>query len=293
MKSNRLKDIIKSKNSRISFEEYRIRYATERFLARLQESKYKDNFVIKGGFLLGAIFKVEDRTTKDLDTVLKGISAEKENINKTLKEIANIELDDGVKFELIDLLESQQEHVYEGFRAKFKMVFVDENSMIQFDLDIGVGDIITPAAEVMEIPLLFNEKKGKNEALTLYTYPLETVLAEKTEIILSLGSKNSRMKDFYDVYLILNYQDKPSINKFYKAFENTWIFRHNGQKIDEELFEDWFFAVDELSANKQMSEKYWKNYIKDREYANNLKFVNILHQFENYLMDLHQVYKDK
>ena len=70
MKSNRLKDLIKTENSEISFEEYRIRYATERFLLRLQESEYKDNFIIKGGFLLGTIFKVEQRTTKDLDTLL-------------------------------------------------------------------------------------------------------------------------------------------------------------------------------------------------------------------------------
>mgnify|MGYP003585897116 FL=1 len=293
MKSNRLKDLIKTENSEISFEEYRIRYATERFLLRLQESEYKDNFIIKGGFLLGTIFKVKQRTTKDLDTLLKGISADRKNVTKMLETIINIELDDGVQFELINLLDSQQERIYDGFRAKFKMTFLEEKSIVQFDLDLGVGDTITPQAEVIDIPLLFNEKKGERKAITLYAYPIETILAEKTEIILNLGTKNSRMKDFYDIHLILNSQNKPSVTKFYEAFENTWMFRHKELSIDEELFEDWFFIVDEIITNKEMNEISWTNYIKDREYAKHLKLKSIISQFKDYLEALQRVYIDK
>ncbi|MBO0461155.1 MULTISPECIES: nucleotidyl transferase AbiEii/AbiGii toxin family protein [unclassified Enterococcus] len=290
MNSNRLKDIIKTRNSGISVEEYRIRYATERFLSRLQESDYKDNFILKGGFLLGAIFKVEQRTTRDLDTLLKEISADKMNVTRVLENIVSIDLDDGVRFELINLSESQQQRKYDGFRAKFKMTFLEENSIVQFDLDLGVGDTITPKAEVIDIPLLFNEKKGDHKSITLQAYPIETILAEKTEIILDLGTKNSRMKDFYDIHLILNYQYKPSITKCYKAFENTWLFRHKELPIDAERFEDWFFIVDEIIANKKMNDIYWKNYIKDREYAKHLRFKTILRQFKEYLEKLHRIY---
>ncbi|OTN77530.1 hypothetical protein A5886_002630 [Enterococcus sp. 8G7_MSG3316] len=293
MKPNRLKDLIKSKNPEISFEEYRIRYATERFLSRLQESEYKANFIIKGGFLLGTIYKVEQRTTKDLDTLIKGISVDRKNITKILETVISIELDDGVQFELINLFDSQQERVYDGFRAKFKMTFLEEKSIVHFDLDLGVGDAITPQAEMIDIPLLFNENKDDHKVITLYAYPIETILAEKTEIILNLGTKNSRMKDFYDIHLILNSQNKPNITKFYEAFLNTWMVRHKELTIDEELFEDWFFTVDEIISSEEMNEIFWKNYIKDRGYAKHLKLKNIVSQFKDYLEALQSVYRVK
>ncbi|MCQ9210327.1 nucleotidyl transferase AbiEii/AbiGii toxin family protein [Granulicatella seriolae] len=293
MKSNRLKDLIKAENSKISFEEYRIRYAAERFLLRLQESDYRDNFIIKGGFLLGTIFNVKQRTTKDLDTLLKDIAADRDNILRMLKSIIAIDLNDDLQFELLNLLDTQKERTYDGFRAKFKMTFLEGNSSIHFDLDIGIGDPIIPQAKIIPIPLLFNEKKDEQKAITLYAYPIETILAEKTEIILNLGIRNSRMKDFYDIHLILNYQHRPSITSFYDAFENTWTFRHNDLSINEELFEDWFFTVDEIIANKDMNEIYWKNYIKDREYAKHLELKNIASQFKGYLETLLLVYKAK
>ncbi|BDR58053.1 nucleotidyl transferase AbiEii/AbiGii toxin family protein [Xylocopilactobacillus apicola] len=291
MKSNRLKDLIKTQNSKISFEEYRIRYATERFLLRLQDSEYKDNVVIKGGFLLGTIFKIEQRTTKDLDTSLRDIEVDRKNITEMLETISDIDLNDNVKFELLKLVDSQQNHVYAGFRAKLKMNFSDENSNICFDLDLGVGDKITPSAQITEIPLLFNEKNEKQETLAIYAYPLETTLAEKAEIVLDLGVKNSRMKDFYDIHLILNSPNETSSVKLYEAFENTWNFRHKDKIIDEELFEDWFFIIDEISSSKEINGKYWKNYTLDREYTQSLEFSDIMHQFKEYLTELHNVYR--
>ena len=293
MKSTRLKDLIKNQSSEISFEEYRVRYATERFLLRLQESAYKDNFVIKGGFLLGAMFKVEQRTTKDLDTLLKGIVAEKEILTKILERIIRIELEDGVQFELINLTETQQERIYDGFRAKLKMIFLEEKTVIQFDLDIGVGDAVTPKAEMIDIPLLFNEKKGEHKAITLYAYPIATIFAEKAETILNLGIKNSRMKDFYDIHLILNDQKKPNLAEFYEAFVTTWQVRHKELPIDDELFEDWFFTVDEIITSREMNDVSWKNYIRDREYAKGLELKSIVHQFKDYLEQLYGIYKDR
>lgn len=225
--------------------------------------------------------------------MLKGKSANRENVTEILETIISIDLGDGVQFELVNLLDSQQEREYDGFRAKLKLNFLEENSFIRFDLDLGVGDTITPQAEVIDIPLLFNEKKGEHKVISLYAYPLETILAEKTEIILNLGTRNSRMKDFYDIHLILNSQYMPDITKFYEAFENTWMFRHKNQPIDEELFEDWFFVTDQIIANKEMNEITWKNYIEDRAYAKHLKLENIAIQFKDYLGELLSVYKAK
>lgn len=168
MKSNRLKDLIKAENSEISFEEYRIRYAAERFLLRLQESDYRDNFIIKGGFLLGTIFNVKQRTTKDLDTLLKDIATDRDSIIRMLKTIIAIDLNDELQFELLNLLDTQQGRTYDGFRAKFKMTFLEGNSSIHFDLDIGVGD---PSflKQKSSPSLYFLTKKKMNKKPSLYT----------------------------------------------------------------------------------------------------------------------------
>ena len=173
------------------------------------------------------------------------------------------------------------------------MIFLEEKTVIQFDLDIGVGDAVTPKAEMIDIQLLFNEKKGEHKAITLYAYPIATIFAEKAETILNLGIKNSRMKDFYDIHLILNDQKKPNLAEFYEAFVTTWQVRHKELPIDHELFEDWFFTVDEIITSKKMNEVSWKNYIRDREYAKGLELKSIVRQFKAYLEQLYGVYIDK
>lgn len=291
MKSSRLKDLIKNQNKEISFEEYRIRYATERFLLRLQESPYKDNLILKGGFLLGTIFKVEQRTTKDLDTLITEMNADRANVEEMLKSIIQIDLQDNVRFELLELIDSHQQRIYDGFRAKLKMEFLEERTFVNFDLDLGVGDTITPDAEMVDIPLLFNEVKGAEDKISLLAYPLVTILAEKTEIILNLGTSNSRMKDFYDIHLILNDPSKPTIHLIYEAFENTWKFRHKTLEIDAERFEDWYYTIESLLEDEQMRNISWKNYIKTRSYAAGIKFETIVLQFKEYIERLEQVYK--
>lgn len=280
MDSNRLAQLIRNQNNQMSFEELRIRYATERFLCRVAESQYRDNLVLKGGFLLGTIFKIEQRATRDLDALLKGVSTDKLNIEKMLHEIIEIDLEDGIKFELLTLEESQQERIYGGFRAKMNLTFNGEQSIISFDLDLGVGDIITPEIENKTIKLMFTEKNTKVGSLTMKSYPLETILAEKLEIILDLGTRNSRMKDFYNIHLILNYEKLPSELELYNAFEKTWNFRHKNNVIDEEIFDNWFFKIDEIIENKMMKEQWWENYIQKRLYAHEHKLENIMFEFK-------------
>lgn len=293
MKSNRLKDLIRNQSNSISFEEYRLRYATERFLVRIQESNYRDKLILKGGFLLGTIYQIEQRTTKDLDTLISNISSDRNTVFGMLKDIVSIDFDDGVSFELIDLQDSQLNRVYDGYRAKLKMIFIDEKTFVQFDLDLGVGDTITPSPKLIEIPLLFNESKHETEVIELYSYPLETILAEKTEIILTLGTSNSRMKDFYDTYLILSDSNRPTIEESYIAFYNTWSFRHKDETINEELFEDWFFTIDELISDNSIKNQSWKNYIKDREYAKELKIEDILQKFKVFIEELFGIFQQE
>lgn len=291
MKFTRLKDLIKNKDSQVSFQDYRLRYATERFLMRVQASSYKDKLIIKGGFLLGIIYKIEQRTTQDLDTLIKGLAADRQTIKKMLSEIIAIELEDGIEFELIQLQDSQKNRVYDGFRAKLKMTHLEEPTNIIFDLDLGVGDVVTPEPQLMNIPLLFNEKKGETEVLSLFAYPLETVLAEKTEIILTLGTDNSRMKDFYDMHLLLNDPNMPSMDKVYQAFANTWSFRHG--ELEEDDFEDWLFIMRELERDTKMRDLDWPNYIKNRDYAKAICWEDILAQVRSYVLNLKAIHQQK
>ena len=196
MKNTRLTDLIATRNDDIGIENYRIRYATERFLTRLSASQYKEKFVLKGGFLIGVTYNLSQRTTKDLDTALIDFKSDAQSIERVITEICNIDLEDQVLFKLKELTSSQDMRIYPGYRAKLKMMFPDGNTRIDFDLDIGVGDRITPEAKKIKIPLIFNEVKGVEKQIEVLAYPKETIQAEKLETILTRGKVNTRMKDY-------------------------------------------------------------------------------------------------
>lgn len=291
MNSDRLRDLIKAKKGSIaSAEELRIRYATERFLLRVQASPYKDKLILKGGFLLGTIYKIENRTTKDLDALVKDIAADRESVKSMLEEIISIDLNDDVSFELGNFSDSQHERKYTGFRAKLTMQHLNSTAKIAFDLDLGVGDVVTPEPKVLTFNLTFKEQKGENERITMYSYPIETVLAEKVETIFALGIQNTRMKDFYDIHLLLNDPNKPSLENLYEAFNKTWIFRHD--QIEDADFEDWLYLVNELKDNQNFKKGLWQNYITNREYAQSLSWDEIIDELIKYIIAL-QKYRNE
>lgn len=288
MNYDRLRDLIKNQTTDISFEDYKLRYAGERFLMRLKQTPFKNSLILKGGFLMGILYKIDQRSTKDLDASIRELHADSENVKRMLQEIMAVDLNDGVSFVLVDLVDTQKQGSYGGFRAKMRMNFEGE-TYISFDLDLGIGDIVTPGPQIVEIPLLFNESKGKNEVLNLLSYPLETIFAEKTETILTLGTKNTRMKDFYDIHLIMGDPNKPSVERCYKAFINTWEFRHN-KKVTDQSFEDWLWTIDELMANARKNDISWQKYVKDRSYAQSAEFIGILEAFKTYITELEEIF---
>lgn len=291
MNSDRLRDLIKAKKGSIaSAEELRIRYATERFLLRVQASPYKDKLILKGGLLLGTIYKIENRTTKDLDALVKDIAADRESVKSMLEEIITIDLNDDVSFELGNFSVSHHERKYTGFRAKLTMQHLNSTAKIAFDLDLGVGDVVTPEPKVLTFNLTFKEQKGENERITMYSYPIETVLAEKVETIFALGNQNTRMKDFYDIHLLLNDPNKPSLENLYEVFNKTWIFRHD--QIEDADFEDWLYLVNELKDNQNFKKGLWQNYITNREYAQSLSWGEIIDELIKYIIAL-QKYRNE
>jgi predicted nucleotidyltransferase component of viral defense system len=193
----------------------------ERFLARLSRSSHIDKFIFKGGFLLSYMMKI-GRETIDLDFLLTRMNAEAKALQEVFEEIVSISLNDGFTFtfEGIELL-SQPHMEYPGHRITVKVSFSKMKDKIH--VDVGVGDIVEPQSK--EIKLF--EYRGKpffEESISLLVYPIETIFAEKLETVLSKGSRNSRMKDFHDLLLLLRNKSLQTSEKLHenvkKTFEN-------------------------------------------------------------------------
>lgn len=238
---------------------------------------------------MGTLYCVGQRSTKDLDALVRNIKGEAEEIRKALDSISGIVLNDNVTFQVAQIEKTQDQRMYSGFRAKMIMYFNGEQSRVNFDLDIDVGDVITPAALNLEMILTFNEISREKESITTLAYPIQTILAEKLETVLDKGIMNSRMKDFYDLRLLLNDPNRPEISLCYEAFRNTWNSRHQIE-IDEELFEDWQFVIEDIENNDAINQIYWPNYTKDRRYVQGIEFNQIVHQVKDYILELKRYY---
>jgi len=198
----------------------------ERFLTRLARSSHINKFIFKGGFLLSYMMKI-GRETVDLDFLLTQMNAEVKGLQEVFEEIVSIPLEDGFtfSFESIDIL-SQPHMEYSGYRTTLKVSFAKMKDKIH--VDVGIGDIVEPQHKKIK---LF-EYRGKpffEESISLLVYPIETIFAEKLETILSKGSRNSRMKDFHDLLLLLRDKSLQSSTKLHKDVQKT--FEHRGTTL--------------------------------------------------------------
>lgn len=215
--SRQLKDKIKNLsggNSRKSQTLIR-NYIMERFLERISVSDYKENFILKGGMLVASLTGLDMRATMDIDTTVRAIPLTKQEASKIISEIAEIPLDDGITFKITKVSEIMEEHDYSGIRFMLEAAFDMIRQTIK--LDVSTGDVITPAAIAYSYKLMFEER-----SISIYTYNIETLLAEKLETIISRGAANTRMRDFYDIHIIIN-QEENNINyiDLQKAFFAT------------------------------------------------------------------------
>ena len=198
----KIRNIAHSKNLRS--QEVLQMFFFERFLERLSKSKYKFNFVIKGGLLISSMIGIDNRTTMDMDTTIKGVPLKAEVIRNIVSEIINVEVDDGIEFEITDISHIREEDEYENFRVHLIANFGGiKNDM---KIDITTGDAITPKEIEYLYPCMFQE-----ESLKVLAYPLETILAEKYESVIKRNISTTRMRDFYDLYNLYNLR-KEDIN---------------------------------------------------------------------------------
>ncbi len=197
------------------------RFMFERILERISLSKYKENFILKGGLLLSALFGIDNRTTRDMDTTIKGLNISKDQMINVLNEILRIDLKDGVKFELVDVTDIREDDEYGG--NKYHLIGKLENLKINLDIDISTGDKVVPRELEYSYLSLFEDK-----TILIYTYNVETIISEKIETILRRGQYNSRMKDYYDIHMFLSkFKDNIDINILKLSIKNTFDKRES------------------------------------------------------------------
>ena len=236
----------------------------EALLKRISVSKYKDKFIIKGGLLLSSIFGVNLRSTMDLDTTIKGLPLDRTTITKVVNEIISIDLKDDIKLEIENIKDIREEELYSGFNINLKAEF--DGLRTNLMIDITTGDVITYKEVQFEYKTLFD-----NEIVNIMTYNYETIIAEKFEAIISRNIDNTRMKDYYDLYMFVNLKwndiDKTILRK---AIFNTSKKRETLNYIEEA--DKYIELINEDSKLKSL----WKNYQNNYVYAKDISFENTI-----------------
>lgn len=240
----------------------------EALLKRIEKSNYKDNFIIKGGFLLSSLFGVDNRTTLDLDTTLKGISLTKENIEKIIDEIINIDVDDNIEFSIFSIKDIRLEEKYSGFCVHLNANF--EGLKKHLLIDITTGDVITYREINFSYKTIFDD-----EIINIMAYNIETIVAEKFEAILSKNIENTRMKDYYDLYIFTSLKwDKIDKEILKKAILNTCNNRESNEYLN-----DSDYYIDMICKN-EFIKKLWNDYKNKYSYAKNISFEDTIKAIE-------------
>ena len=243
-------------------------YMMERFLERLAQSEYRDNFIIKGGILVTAMIGVAHRSTMDIDTSMKNLNLSAEDALRVVNQVKDIDLDDGVSFEVKDVSNIMDEMEYPGIRVTMN---ANVGRLITpLKIDISTGDVITPRAIEFNYDLLL-EDRSISLWSCLWSYNLETILAEKLQTVLARGILNTRMRDFYDIRMLLDtYEDKVNKAVLKDAFAATC--KKRGTDHLQEQAEE---IIKIIEANEQL-QVLWRAYEKKYSYAADIDYASVI-----------------
>ena len=239
-------------------------YMMERFLERLAQSEYRDNFIIKGGILVTAMIGVAHRSTMDIDTSMKNLNLSAEDALRVVNQVKDIDLDDGVSFEVKDVSNIMDEMEYPGIRVTMN---ANVGRLITpLKIDISTGDVITPRAIEFNYDLLLEDR-----SISLWSYNLETILAEKLQTVLARGILNTRMRDFYDIRKLLDtYEDKVNKVVLKDAFAAT-CNKRGTDHLQEQAEE----IIKIIEADEQL-QALWRAYQKKYSYAAEIDYASVI-----------------
>ncbi len=234
-------------------------YLLERLLERLSRSEWRDNVVVKGGMLISSLVGVASRTTMDLDTTIRGFDLTHESAAEVFRQIAAVEANDDWQFEFDRTEDIRETDDYPGIRVHLKANYPPMS--VPLTIDVTTGDKITPGPVEYDYPMLFNEGNIK-----LMSYPLETVLAEKLETLVSRGVTNTRPRDFYDVHILWHLRGSEcDPATLHQAIEATCAKRQSTERMAQ-----WEQVLDEVAADQPMLAQ-WSKYVKKNPYAAGIK----------------------
>lgn len=249
-------------------------YVMERFLERISLSKYKNNFILKGGMLVSAMVGLDTRSTMDIDTTIKNMPLSVENAKEMIEEIIAIPIDDGMTFSIKSIGEIMDEAEYSGVRANLEATL--DTMRTPLKVDISTGDIITPKEVSYTFKLMFEER-----TISILAYNLETVLAEKMETVIARGVANTRLRDYYDLYILQNeYTHAINMEQFKTAFLATSKKRNSVQ-----LIADGNRILKEIEDSEVM-QGLWKSYQKKFSYAEDISWKRVMDSIEKLFAEI-------
>ncbi len=283
MTSRQIKDLIRNqaKKNNIDAQILLRNYMLERLLERISLSKYKWNFILKGGMLVAAMVGLDARSTIDMDATIKGYQLNEENLRNIFDEILHTPVNDDINMTLLSISQIHEESEYECFRISLSAKV--ENTIIPLKVDITTGDVITPREVQYRFALML-----ENRSIDILAYNIETVLAEKMETIISRGILNTRMRDFYDLHILRVLQsdniDRSLLAEAFKAtsVKRGLVFSH----------EDILSELDKVFINHEVKQ-LWGNYRKKFSYAADLEWdeviVSLKNLFDAILLDSEEI----
>ncbi len=257
--ARQLKDLIRNLSKKKSTDAQILmrNYMMERFLERISLSEYKDQFILKGGMLVAAMVGLDARATMDLDATVKGANVSVTDIEMIISRIISIPIDDGVSFRIKRISEIMEEADYPGVRVSMETKF--DGVITPLKIDISTGDVITPREIKYSFNLMFEDR-----TIEVWAYNLETVLAEKLETVISRNVTNTRMRDFYDIYILQKlYEEQFKKEVLWNALVATARKRGTLEQIESGDIREVFEEVESSS----IMEKLWKTYQKNYSYA--------------------------
>lgn len=240
----------------------------EGILEKISKSKYKNHIILKGGLLISSLIGVEMRSTLDMDTTIRGLPMNEENISKILHEILEITIDADIVYRLIKLERIRKEDLYEDFCATISCRYGKINANL--NIDITTGDIITPK----EIQYSY-EKILEEGNISILTYTIETIIAEKFETISSRNITTTRARDFYDLYMLYKlYKSKIDRNVLKEAITLTSQHRNSFSLVLQ------YKEIVKLFYQSNSLKNLWDKYIQNNPYANKISFDDTISIYE-------------
>ena len=257
-----LKAIVKNmaKEKKIAAQLVLQNYMLERFLERVSLSSYRENFIIKGGFLIASMVGLDTRATMDMDATIKGYPVNEETIQNMIMGILTVQVDDSISFEFKSVGEIREGDEYTGYRVALTANY--EKMAVPLKLDITTGDKITPREIEYEYKLMLEDR-----SICVLAYNLPTILAEKLETVISRGDQNTRPRDYYDIFILTKLQsgniDRGTLRE---ALMATAEKRGSIELIKQ------YAEIMQVVRNSPVMNRQWDDYRKDFEYAAGIEF---------------------